>query len=305
MRLLALVLHLILLANHSYAATNTSSLPRDILSNYEQNGFYPVRVDPGCTGTLISPYGHILTARHCVEDEISMIGMTNSPLSPKIYAQDAKIPWEVTRQDYNSELIEKGVLLKLSFNSGLSYHDARVFSIGPGTLYPRFAFDEKTAARRKLHMQLASRGYSEGGDWVILQVSDLSKRRCRRLDLEPPKLLESVEMISFDCWKQGSEAWVVKRKGRITAYASVSSVLGDFDIFAPIGMMVTTMDAKECNSGSAFLNSRGQVSGVLSIGLRSRHGQVRTAGISVNRILQLMSAQKKSKLLKLNAACTL
>ena len=205
-------------------------------------------------------------------------------------------------------MIEKTVRIQTSVDSGATYHETRIFSIGVGTLTPRFAFEEKDEISRKRHMQLAAQGYSEGGDWVILQIPDLSNRKCRKLSSQSLRPSEIVQMVSFDCWHQGSSSWITKRIGRVTAFAANSVILPELDnhgFFAPVGTIVSSMDARECSSGSAFLNSKGEVSGVLSVVAGTRKGAARTIGLSVERILELMPANKKLEMLSLNSKCDL
>ncbi len=294
----------------------------------------------GCTGTLISPVGHVLTARHCIESEIEggnavlrdlqlermnpdLVKFPEWAIPESILALLEKFTFDKERlgdktkevlytREYDREKIFKALTFQISLDGQLL--DAHVIATGPGMLIPRFSGKLTNPSLIQRHHELSNEGYSEGGDFAIIQVNALKGKGCYRLSQNPVKKQDRVHVTAFGCRRVENRDWPEKWKTTVNLVAPDQGVefpdSSDPNGFVPRGQFITEQEASSCNSGSAVLDDLGEIVGVLvsvnpTTRVLNRRQVSNTAAFSTKRMLELMDSSTKSRLLELNSQCEL
>jgi len=271
-------------------------------------GIYQIafaNIGAGCTGTLISPQGHVLTARHCVESTISIAETMRSSWAPQLTTPfETSKEGKVTSTSYNLPQIYNMLELPIKIDGQVT--DATIFATGPGELDPRFPIGLKDPTAIKMHNEMTEKGYSDGGDFVVVQIPKLAGQRCYRLNLDPVSVGAPVKNIAFSELTQehGTDWPKIENASVILSSSEKGSQLGS--MYYPTGSFVTNGQGEHGNSGSAGLNAKNEIVGVLHTQLPVQlNGQMTsyTMYISTQRILALIGNKKGEQLLKLNKSC--
>jgi S1-C subfamily serine protease len=152
---------------------------------------------------------------------------------------------------------------------------------------------------------LLNRGYGEGGDFAIVQIPELKGRSCYRLSQKAVAKGDSVRTVGFPCLKSLG-AWPQARNGVVGNVAGPGGVLAadsKDDFFLPNGTFTTDAEGVDCNSGTAALNSESEIVGVTDAIYMNQKKSMNTMFLSTIRMLELMPAELKQELLKLNSEC--
>jgi hypothetical protein len=275
-------------------------LPQDLSRTVdESSGFAPGVLSVGfvnstCTATLISKKGHLLAARHCIEDAIAFANMREGY---EFLVMDQPTP-SIYQYTYTADLTG---LLQIPFGLDDAVVYGSVVATGPGTLSPRFD-NGLGASDKAMHRELTDDGYSAGGDYVILHVPVLADRHCRRLGFDRPAVGATSQIVSFSCFRDPDIPWPHDRA------AANSVVAGDegkeaTGHYLPRGGFRISVTARACNSGSPVLNEEGRVHGVLHTVVPVGNGSEEAVAMSVHRIFELLEPQTATFLRGLNAEC--
>lgn len=259
-----------------------------------------------CTGSLISKSGHVLVARHCLEPAIGVseqIRQSQNQLGPFLSFQKVG-SLKIIR--YDSSYLKQALIIPIGLDSQVIY--ARIFAIGPGYLDPRFSVSIEDPATKGAHDTLSDEGYSSGGDFAIVQIDELKKKKCFKLAGKEPEVGDVVQTTRFYCHKNEDVPWPAQAHERIMLTSPTAGIQDA--VYIPKGSIVTDGRASTCNSGSAIRNLNNEIVGILHSvvpfrppSLESGNSSFKPLFISVQRMLQLMSEKSRREILELNSSC--
>lgn len=223
----------------------------------------PYSGELGCSATIISNAGHVLTALHCLDRCVEfekVKGINNFralvPSKQQILAGKAACSVPFYQE-----------------NRGLGNLNARIVAAGPGYV---FATDpgnlrkelDKYPERRPVFSQLIEAGIGIPGDFAILYVPSLANRVCAKTSAKAARLNERVWNIAYP----GSfEDTAVFSHGLVTysAVSKVSSQVSSGSQAAALltqrnGMFVSSIGGNDGSSGSSIHSYQGDLVGVLN-----------------------------------------
>jgi len=315
---------------------------KEVLAELKK-GFYPISDGSKCTGTQISKAGHILLARHCIESpiyeaEIKWVEEQLGRIAPKwkAFARPLfDVPLDIVEQlvpryfertkfgsqdEYRTAEFEidqffsnqiRSLKFSMKILSTKLYSDAEVpvsiTSTSPGTVWPRFVGELKDRKWSTAHNHLSDQGYSTGGDFAIIKIDALKNQRCHRLSSESLQSTEKLTRVSFDCFKgQRGTEWPYNVQENIFDIAESKGKYLQNGFYLANGNFITNTEAFPCNSGSPIFNEKKEIAGVLHTVTdfkENKKSVSRSVYISTKRIFELMGAQLKDQIQKLNKDC--
>lgn len=253
-----------------------------------------------CTGTLISKRGHVLLASHCIEDQIQF---QFKPQVPIRFFKSEKINSELELIHFNVDNITSYLEVPVRLDNKVSY--ARITAVGKGLSYPRFVNQAGPAIKGQV-IKFVNEGYSLGGDFAILQLPALAGKSCYRFAEALAKEGDKVHSTSFACSPSERRPWPDFRTSTIVEYSQngheTKRHLGGYSLYIPRGGFLLNFEAWNCNSGSAILNTKNQIIGVLN-SVAGQGNQARTMALSTSRMLELMPVKTASLIKKMNKEC--
>jgi hypothetical protein len=275
-----------------------AKLARTVDSTTElNNGVYSLGfLNSSCTGVQISKMGHVLTARHCIEDSVAWGEMLAQKQALKFIdrTEISRAPYLV-RLKYIDSVLRDQFQVPLGLDNKIVY--GTLFFSGVGQLVPRFTSELKDVSLRAIHAQWADQGYSDGGDFAVVLIPALKGHKCLKLADRPIEVGERVHSISYPCFKRSGD-WPTRRSGKVS-HSSLSAAQEPGEFRITKGNFIVDHDAVNCNSGSPVLNSQGEVTGVLHAVFPSGVSMV----LHTQRALQLMSVRERQIIETLNQAC--
>ncbi len=242
-----------------------------------------------CSGTYISDSGHILTALHCVRSCIwsnleavkkeqgeSWFDFNNkntiyhSVQGVKKSIYDAEIDHEndptylrtvkVSTFDLLPETF-KGLKCNMLINSNKV--EVELLGAGNGHLWPYFPNRLDNEDEKKLWRSLVQQGYGASGDFALLkEIKPRKSISCISITDEELRKGERLHTLSNTCSKKN------KRDGSTVFYdegIEATNKFSKYDSFKSSQIFVSTLNAESCSSGSAVVDEKGDIKGVLVI----------------------------------------
>lgn len=218
--------------------------------------------DQGCSATIVSNQGHVLTALHCLPQCIRLTeGKTVSSFRYTVPDHQAVKAGKATcRVPFAQE------------GRNLGSHSVTVVAVGAGYVYavkPKNLAKEldKKPERRAAFSQLIEAGVGIPGDFAILSVPGLAGRSCVRTSGRTASVNESVWNIGYPdtrnraAFSPGSVTYAPI--GKVPSQV-ISGQQGASLVTRRTGALISTIEAHAGSSGSGMLSSQGELLGVVN-----------------------------------------
>ncbi len=216
----------------------------------------------GCSATIISNQGHVLTALHCLPQCVKLTegkSVKNFRFTMPDHQQvrsgkaNCKLP-------FAQEGRELGSLPSQVVAAGAGY----VFAVDIENLKKEL---DKNPDRRVAFSRLIEAGVGITGDYAILRVPSLAGRTCAKTSGRTAAVNESVWNIGYPSTRTGATF----SAGRVT-YAPVGKVdstvtsgqQGSTLVMRRTGALITSIEAHAGSSGSGIVSYHGDLVGVLN-----------------------------------------
>jgi hypothetical protein len=317
-----LFLSLIFNLNTSFAISQSATEPDDVFrlekewargNDYDESADFNLGIfslalpNSTCTGSLISKEGHLLLAKHCIEEAVSLSQDVGQRLaSPLLTTPDfffsLKSLSKFDAYIYNNNNIGQNLEVPVKVDRSIYY--AKIIATGAGNLSPRFSdsLENPQPETLKDYIKYTEEGFSLGGDFAIIKIPELRGKSCYRLSSQ--KVLPSTKLhsVGFPCWKEESKDWPQVRWTNMSQLFAKGEMMGR--LYIPKGSIISKLEIEKCNSGSPLLNAANEIVGVIHSGYTEDTDDTsRVVSLSVKRILELTPPEISKKIQKLNQAC--
>jgi hypothetical protein len=223
--------------------------------------------DSRCSGVVVSREGHILTARHCLQQCL----IQTEVFTPKRSKHGVDF-FELNRTKLGTAVCDAVI-------DGTSTR-IRVVATSPGLIVPA-DYKSFETLEPETYQALRERGFTSQGDFAIVQPeTQLSGKSCAQLSAVPAKRGDHVATLGFpsetfrpDGANSDGESLFVS-SGVVVPGIGENSCLQSSDLsaykmatlersFNEDSAILSTVDGVEGSSGSPLINARSEVVGVL------------------------------------------
>ncbi len=224
----------------------------------------------GCSATIISNRGHVLTALHCLPQCVTLTKgksvksfQFNVPDHQQVRSGNAscKLP-------FSQEGRTLGRLRSQVVAAGAGY----VFAVDLKNLKKEL---DKYPERRDSFSQLIQSGVGITGDYAILHVPDLAGRTCMKTSGRTPSVNEAVWNIGYPSSRSGAAFSAGKvlfaSAGKVDSTV-ISGEQGASLVSRRTGALISSIEANKGSSGSGMFSYQGDLVGVLNAANSSSYG---------------------------------
>lgn len=230
----------------------------------------PTGDELGCSATIVSSYGHVLTALHCIPKCVKL----NTVKSIKSFQ------YRTPDRQYISARKATCSLPFAQEGRRLGNLKAEVVAAGVGYVLSSDAKNlakelDKYPERRTIYSRIIEAGVGVPGDFAILLVPALANRTCAKSAASAPNVAEAIWNIAYPATKTGA----VFSYGQVT-YALKEKANYEVKTGAAAaalrvqrnGMFISNIDSNEGSSGSGVQSYQGLLVGVLNAADKSMKG---------------------------------
>lgn len=220
----------------------------------------------GCTGTRISNQGHILTARHCLNECLIQSGAVDEErLFPEEGWRSPKLFHFPNGNPAFCDLEINGIPKRVEV---LSASAAFMIPLEQSSL-SRYA--------RDLHQELMDQNFFHTGDYAIVKDENSQRQQCRKISMERPIATQEVHYFGFPGQSRGGRPEgresdgesFLRSDGQVVASITQNpcirgSIERLVDKYDRPEIILSTVDILPGASGSSLLNSAGEIVGLLN-----------------------------------------